>query len=74
LAPFRTEGGTRRYSGDDLEQIHEITTLLGAGLNLAGIVHVFRLRDENHQLRVELDRHRSRSGPRKSATKRQGDE
>jgi hypothetical protein len=34
LAPHRTEGGTRRYSGQDLERIDEITSLLSDGLNL----------------------------------------
>ena len=37
LAPFRTEGGTRRYSGHDVERIGQITTLLETGLNLAGV-------------------------------------
>ena len=40
LAPYRTQGGTRRYSGQDLDPITEITTLLAAGLNLAGIEQV----------------------------------
>jgi MerR family transcriptional regulator/heat shock protein HspR len=56
LSPHRTDGGTRRYSGRDVEQIREITALLAAGLNLAGITHVFHLRNENHRLRSELDR------------------
>jgi MerR family transcriptional regulator/heat shock protein HspR len=55
LAPYRTEGGTRRYSGHDLDRIGEITTLLAAGLNLAGIEEVLHLRSENHRLRHELD-------------------
>jgi MerR family transcriptional regulator, heat shock protein HspR len=55
VAPYRTEGGTRRYSGNDLDRITEITTLLAAGLNLAGIEQVLHLRAENHRLRRELD-------------------
>jgi MerR family transcriptional regulator/heat shock protein HspR len=43
LDPYRTTGGTRRYSGRDLDRISEITTLLAAGLNLAGVEHVLRL-------------------------------
>jgi DNA-binding transcriptional MerR regulator len=42
LAPFRTEGGTRRYSSHDVERIGQITTLLATGLNLAGVEHVPR--------------------------------
>lgn len=55
LQPFRTAGGTRRYSSDQLDRVAEITTLLAAGLNLAGVEHVFRLQAENLQLRHELD-------------------
>jgi MerR family transcriptional regulator/heat shock protein HspR len=60
LSPYRTEGGTRRYSGRDLHRIGEITTLLAAGLNLAGIAHVLRLRAETHRLRAEVSTLRSR--------------
>jgi MerR family transcriptional regulator, heat shock protein HspR len=51
LEPARTNGGTRRYSADDLDRLRRITDLLDAGLNLAGIAMVLRLEDENHQLR-----------------------
>lgn len=60
LEPHRTEGGTRRYSGQELDRIDEITTLLAAGLNLAGVEHVFRLRAENLRLQREVDRLRRR--------------
>lgn len=65
LAPHRTEGGTRRYSGRDLDRISEITTLLSDGLNLAGIEQVLHLRSENHRLRSELDRLRDAAAARK---------
>ena len=67
LAPHRTQGGTRRYSGEDVDRIREITTLLAAGLNLAGIQYVLQLRTENHRLRTELERLRgqARRTPRK---------
>lgn len=69
LAPYRTEGGTRRYSGHDVDRIAEITTLLAAGLNLAGIEQVLLLRAENHRLRHEVARLRSAAGTR---TRRRG--
>ena len=53
LAPERTEGGTRRYSADDLDRLRRISDLLDAGLNLAGIAMVMDLQDENSQLRAE---------------------
>ena len=43
LEPERTDGGTRRYSADDLERLRRIGDLLDAGLNLAGIRMVLDL-------------------------------
>jgi MerR family transcriptional regulator, heat shock protein HspR len=56
LEPARTEGGTRRYSADDVERLRRIGELLDAGLNLAGIAMVLDLQDENDQLRAERGR------------------
>ncbi|MCW2764470.1 MAG: transcriptional regulator, MerR family [Nocardioides sp.] len=56
LEPHRTQGGTRRYNGQELDRIGEIAALLAAGLNLAGVEHVLRLRAENHRLQREVDR------------------
>jgi MerR family transcriptional regulator, heat shock protein HspR len=55
LEPKRTEGGTRRYSADDLDRLRRIGDLLEAGLNLAGIAMVMDLQDENSQLRAEKE-------------------
>jgi MerR family transcriptional regulator/heat shock protein HspR len=51
LEPDRTEGGTRRYSADDLDRLRRIGDLLDAGLNLAGIGMVLDLQDQNSALR-----------------------
>lgn len=56
LEPHRTEGGTRRYSGRDLDRVNRITALLASGLNLAGVAHVLKLEAETTQLREELER------------------
>ena len=56
LEPHRTQGGTRRYSNQELDRIGEIATLLAAGLNLAGVEQVLRLRTENHRLQREVTR------------------
>jgi DNA-binding transcriptional MerR regulator len=50
LQPARTEGGTRRYSADDLDRLRRIADLLDAGLNLAGISMVLDLEAQNTQL------------------------
>jgi MerR family transcriptional regulator/heat shock protein HspR len=52
LEPARTEGGTRRYSADDIDRLRRIGVLLEAGLNLAGIAMVLTLEAENTQLRA----------------------
>ena len=50
LTPSRTEGGTRRYSDDDLERLRRITELVEQGVNLAGIAHILDLETRNSQL------------------------
>lgn len=60
LEPHRTEGGTRRYSADDLERLRRIGDLLEAGLNLAGISMVLDLEAENSQLRAATRARRPR--------------
>jgi DNA-binding transcriptional MerR regulator len=52
LEPERTQGGTRRYSANDLTRLRRIGDLLAAGLNLAGIGMVLELEAENAQLRA----------------------
>lgn len=51
LEPGRTQGGTRRYSANDLARLRRISELLEAGLNIAGIAMVLELQDENTRLR-----------------------
>lgn len=55
LEPDRTDGGTRRYSSEDLDRLRRIGDLLAAGLNLAGIALVLDLETDNAQLRADLD-------------------
>jgi len=53
LKPARTDGGTRRYSTDDLERLRRIAQLLDAGVNLAGISMVLDLEAQNTELRAD---------------------
>lgn len=55
LEPARTAGGSRLYSGADLDRLRRISQLLAAGLNLAGIAAVLELEADNTRLRAELD-------------------
>lgn len=53
LTPARSAGGTRRYSDDDLARLRRVSDLRDEGINLAGIVRVLDLQDENSGLRDE---------------------
>jgi DNA-binding transcriptional MerR regulator len=70
VSPFRTDGGTRRYSRDDLDRVADITTLLGDGLNLAGIGQVLKLRDTTRRLATELGELQAASEPRRKEVRR----
>jgi MerR family transcriptional regulator/heat shock protein HspR len=50
LTPSRTEGGTRRYSDDDLERLRRVAELVEAGVNLAGIERILTLENRNAEL------------------------
>ena len=47
LTPARSEGGTRRYSADDLARLQRISQLVAAGVNLTGIARILELEDRN---------------------------
>ena len=50
LTPARSDGGTRRYSADDLARLQRISALVDAGINLAGIARILELEDDNAAL------------------------
>jgi MerR family transcriptional regulator/heat shock protein HspR len=54
VTPQRTDGGTRRYSRDDIDHIIEIAKLLESGLNHEGVFQVMKLQAEADGLRQEL--------------------
>jgi MerR family transcriptional regulator/heat shock protein HspR len=60
LEPSRTEGGTRRYSEDDLDRLRRIIELLGDGMNLAGIEMDLGLEQDNARLQAANTRLRAR--------------
>ncbi len=60
LDPFRTPGGTRRYSQEDIEQLQLIQELTSQGLNLVGVKRVLALQEENRRLKHKLDRLRDK--------------
>ena len=50
VTPARTAGGTRRYSDDDLDRLARIGELVGAGVNIAGILQIVNLEHRNTEL------------------------
>ena len=50
VSPARTAGGTRRYSDDDLDRLARISELVGAGVNIAGILQIVNLEHRNTEL------------------------
>jgi MerR family transcriptional regulator/heat shock protein HspR len=56
IDPYRTPGGTRRYSQEDIERLLEIQELSEKGLNHEGIRLVLELREDVERLTEERDR------------------
>jgi len=76
VAPYRTPGGTRRYSMADLERLRLIQDLSGSGVNIEGIRRILQLQAERERLRSQVDRLRRllgeaevRRGQRSSAVR-----
>lgn len=67
LSPARSDGGTRRYSADDLARLQRISDLLDAGVNLAGIARILDLQDHNAEL---LAANQAGFSPRSGAKKK----
>ena len=59
LTPARTEGGTRRYSDDDLVRLARISELVAADINIAGILQILNL--EHRNIHLEFDNSQLRS-------------
>lgn len=54
IDPYRTPGGTRRYSQQDIERLTLIQSLTSRGLNLEGVKQVLDLQSEVQLLRAEV--------------------
>src|SRR5678816_393757 len=56
LKPSRTEGNTRLYSEDDLEQLETILSLTrDLGVNLAGVEIILNMRRKMEQMQGEVN-------------------
>ncbi len=75
IRPFRTPGGTRRYSEEDLERLGMIQELTADGVNIEGVKLILEMREEITRLQRQVSRlrrllgesqqhHRTSSTPR----------
>ena len=55
IAPYRTPGGTRRYSDSDLERLGTIQALTQAGVNLEGVKRILEVEGAIELLQTRLD-------------------
>ena len=69
--PARTQGGSRRYSDEDIDRLRRIQDLTTAGLNLEGVRRVIALEDEVRALRAEVVRLQHEVGDAVERTHRQ---
>ncbi|HEX7443947.1 MAG TPA: MerR family transcriptional regulator [Acidimicrobiales bacterium] len=71
LDPSRTEGGSRRFSEQDLDRLRLIQGLTNEGLNLEGVRRVLELQDEVARLQRELEATRAAAREAVAVTHRQ---
>ena len=56
IEPYRTPGGTRRYSEADIERLSLIQALTSAGVNLEGVRRILFLEHEVERHRNQINR------------------
>jgi len=71
LDPSRTQGGSRRFSEQDLDRLRLIQGLTNEGLNLEGVRRVLELQDEVARLERELEATRAAAREAVAVTHRQ---
>jgi DNA-binding transcriptional MerR regulator len=67
LTPARTDGGTRRYSDNDLDRLQRITNLIAQGVNIAGILQILNLEHRNTELESDNGQLKSENARLRSA-------
>jgi MerR family transcriptional regulator/heat shock protein HspR len=71
LDPSRTQGGSRRFSEEDLDRLRHIQALTNGGINLQGVHRVLELEAEVARLRAELEATRTAAREAVAITHRQ---
>jgi MerR family transcriptional regulator/heat shock protein HspR len=63
VSPHRSEGGQRRYTRRELEQLDQVAQLAGEGVTTVGIRKILQLRERVEQLEDELAAAREAAEP-----------
>jgi len=56
IEPYRTPGGTRRYSQEDIDRLSLISELTEQGLTLEGVRRVLEMRNQIDKLQAQVNR------------------
>ena len=54
IKPYRTGGGTRRYSQEDIDKLIQIQNLYQRGINLDGIKIIYEMKDKIEELQNKI--------------------
>ena len=54
IKPFRTGGGTRRYSQEDVDKLIQIQNLSQRGINLDGIKIIYEMKEKIEELQDKI--------------------
>ena len=54
IKPFRTGGGTRRYSQEDVDRLIQIQNLSQRGINLDGIKIIYEMKEKIEELQRNI--------------------
>ena len=54
IKPFRTGGGTRRYSQEDIDKLIQIQNLSQRGINLDGIKIIYEMKGKIEELQSKI--------------------
>lgn len=55
ISPYRTPGGTRRYSDADIARLEQIQALTQAGINLEGVKRIMEMEMAIDRLEAQLN-------------------
>ena len=55
IKPYRTKGGTRRYSQEDVDKLIQIANLSQRVIKLEGIKIIYEMRDKIEEMQEKID-------------------